>query len=53
MVKGVSKRVVVVKSPEGETFEQALFIVREETGSAEKSRAEVLREARHPAKRRA
>lgn len=51
MVKGVSKRVVVVKSPEGETFEQALFIVREETGSAEKSRAEVLREARRLAER--
>lgn len=45
MVKGVSKRVVVVKSPEGETFEQALFIVREESGSAQKSRGEVLREA--------
>lgn len=29
MVKGVSKQVVVVRSPDGEVFEQALFILNE------------------------
>ena len=30
MVKGTSKRVVVVKSPDSRVFEQAIFIVRED-----------------------
>ena len=30
MVKGTSKRVVVVKSPDPKIFEQAIFIVRED-----------------------
>ena len=30
LVKGVSRRVVVVKSPDPKLFEQAIFIVREE-----------------------
>ena len=30
MVKGISKRVVMVKSPPGEMFEQAIFIVKDE-----------------------
>ena len=29
MVKGVSKRIVVVKSPDGKFFEEAIFIVRD------------------------
>lgn len=29
MVKGLSRRVIVVESPDGELFEQAIFIVRE------------------------
>ena len=29
MVKGVSRRVVVVNSPEGKMFEQAIFILNE------------------------
>ena len=30
MVKGISKRVVVVKSPDQDVFEEAIFIVRED-----------------------
>ena len=30
MVKGTSKRVIVVKSPDPKYFEEAIFIVREE-----------------------
>jgi len=30
MVKGISKQVIVVQSPEPELFEQAIFIVRDE-----------------------
>ena len=42
MVKGISRRVVVVDSPDQRFFEQAIFIVRD--GSAV-SEAELLREA--------
>ncbi len=41
MVKGISRRVVVVRPPDSKVFEQAFFIVRE---SPEASR-DVLREA--------
>lgn len=41
MVKGISRRVVVVHPPESTAFEQAIFVMREsETGSHD-----VLREA--------
>jgi hypothetical protein len=30
MVKGVSKQVIVVKSPDGRMFDQAIFILRED-----------------------
>ena len=42
VVKGTSKRVVVVKSPDPKFFEQAIFILKESQG--EKG-GEVLREA--------
>ena len=29
MVKGVSRQVIVVKSPDGKLFEQAIFVLRE------------------------
>jgi len=32
MVKGIAKRVVVVRFPDTRVFEQAIFIVREELG---------------------
>ncbi len=30
MIKGITKRVIVVKSPDPKIFEEAIFIVREE-----------------------
>lgn len=30
MIKGLNKRVIVVKSPDGELFEEAIFIIRED-----------------------
>lgn len=47
VVKGVSKRVIVVKAPDPRIFEQAIFIVREDyAGEAGVSDREVLRQAR-------
>lgn len=50
MVKGISKRIIVVQSPDPKIFEQAIFIVREDfagqTGVGEK---ELLRQARQAA----
>ena len=50
MVKGVSRRVIVVKSPDRHIFEEAIFIVREDTlrtgGVTEQS---VVREAQEVA----
>lgn len=50
MVKGVSRRVIVVKAPDEKIFEQAIFIIREdfaaERGYNEK---EILRQAKRAA----
>ena len=46
MVKGLSRRVVVVKSPDSKIFEEAIFIVREDVlCSGGRSRSDILREA--------
>ena len=46
-VKGVARRVVIVRSPAESVFEEAIFIVREEAErSGGVSREEVLSEAR-------
>jgi len=50
VVKGVSKRVVVVKSPDPRIFEQAIFIIREDfAGQNGMSDKDVFREARRAA----
>ena len=50
MVKGVSKRVIVVKNPDQRYFEQAIFILRSDLRSEEGvSEKEVLRQARRAA----
>lgn len=50
VVKGVSKRVIVVKSPDPKIFEQAIFIIREDfAGQTGVSDKDVLREARRAA----
>jgi len=46
VVKGTSKRIIVVKSPDPKVFEQAFFIVREDfRGREGASSSDVLREA--------
>ena len=50
MVKGLSRRVIVVKAPDEKVFEQAIFIIREDFAStAGVSEKEVLRQARRAA----
>ena len=50
MVKGVSRRIIVVDSPDPKIFERAIFIVREDfTGQQGISEAELLRQARQAA----
>ena len=47
MVKGVSRRIIVVDSPDPKIFERAVFIVREDPAAAKGiSEAELLRQAR-------
>lgn len=50
MVKGVTRRVIVVKTPDRRLFEQAIFIVKEDAFTREGVTAEqVLAEARRVA----
>ena len=50
MVKGISKRVVVVKSPDPKIFEEAIFIVREDVlKKSGVSQRDILREAQRVA----
>lgn len=46
MVKGISRRVVVVKAPVGSIFDEAIFIIRDDVPSSSEVDAEkILREA--------
>ena len=45
MVKGVSRRVVVIKSPDKSVFEEAIFIVREDALNRGVTGDEIVREA--------
>ncbi|MDD4715068.1 MAG: translation initiation factor 2 [Oscillospiraceae bacterium] len=50
MVKGVSRRVIVVQSPDRRLFEQAIFIMREDAFTTEGVTADqVIEEARRVA----
>ena len=49
MVKGVSRRVVVIKSPDKNIFEEAIFIVREDALHKGVTREEIIREAQEVA----
>ena len=47
MVKGVAKRIIVVRSPDPRIFEQAIFVVREDyAGQTGISERELMRQAR-------
>lgn len=50
MVKGVNKRVIVVKAPDPRLFEQAIFIMREDAFADGVSADQVLEEAQKVAK---
>jgi hypothetical protein len=46
LIKGISRRVVVVKSPDAKLFEQAIFILRDDAiNKSGTSAEEVMREA--------
>ena len=49
MVKGISRRVVVVDSPDQRFFEQAIFIVRNDAGGEGVTARELVEEARRVA----
>jgi len=45
MVKGVTRRVIVVKSPDPRYFEEAIFIVKEDVSLSGVNAGDVLKEA--------
>lgn len=50
MVKGVSKRIIEIPSPDPQVFEKAFFIVREDfVGQTGMSEKDILRQARRAA----
>lgn len=50
MVKGVSRQVIVVQSPDRKLFEQAIFILREDVPESGITDEMLLREARKAAR---
>ena len=50
MVKGINKRVIVVKAPDPRLFEEAIFILREEAFVEGVSPDQILQEAQQVAK---
>lgn len=51
MVKGISKKVILVRPPDTELFEQAIFILKDKTPENGVSSEEVLRQAQLAAER--
>ncbi len=45
MVKGISRRVVVVKAPIGSIFDEAIFIMRDDSQASDIDAEKILREA--------
>lgn len=52
MVKGVSRQVIVVQSPDRKLFEQAIFILREDASREGITDEMLMREARQAARQR-
>lgn len=46
MVKGITKRVVVVKPPDDDIFDEAIFLVREDAFEGGVTSADILRQAK-------
>ena len=51
MVKGTTRRVVVVKSPDPKLFDEAIFIVKEDSLRGGVTNEQILREAQETAAR--
>ena len=49
MVKGITRRVIIIKSPDPNIFDEAIFFVKDEPFNKGVSRQEVLRQARNVA----
>ena len=49
MVKGITRRVVVIKSPDQNIFDEAVFIVREDALHRGVTNSEILRDAQDAA----
>ncbi|MGE4483489.1 MAG: translation initiation factor 2 [Oscillospiraceae bacterium] len=49
MVKGLSRRVIVVKSPDGNIFEEAIFIVKEDAAVRGVTQDTIIKEAQSAA----
>ena len=47
MVKGISRQVIVVHSPDPQLFEQAIFILRDEAVSKGVTDEALMKEAKH------
>lgn len=45
MVKGISRRVIVVKSPDPRIFDEAIFLVKEDASNRGVTQDEILKEA--------
>lgn len=49
MVKGISRRVIVIKSPDPELFDEAIFLVREDALKSGKTQSDILKQAQRAA----
>ena len=49
MVKGITRRVIVIKSPDPKIFDQAIFIVKEDALHKAVTQEEVIKEAQDTA----
>ncbi len=49
MVKGIARRVVVIKSPDPRIFDEAIFIVKDDSKKSGVTNDEILREAQDAA----
>lgn len=51
MVKGTTRRVVVIKSPDPRIFDEAIFIVKEDSARGGVTNEQILREAQDTAEK--
>lgn len=49
MVKGISKRIILIKSPDKRVFDEAIFIVKDDAVTSGITQADILHEAQEVA----